>query len=239
MKYLLPIILAVILFSSCDITKRRYLPGYSIEWRHKAPKPVPVIAQKETIKQPAFKLPAVVLQSAPETREHTAITFPSFKKYIASVFTEQPGTIHHMISTCNRIAISSKTKITPIDTTLKKKPVFYTGDEQEDDYARKSLIDGILSLAIPAATFLIMFAIALSLGETLANAAGYAVVIFIIGCIIGLFFSVLAFINGFLGINEIDANSDIYTGRGEAVLGMILGGLAVLGAIAYLAIRFL
>ena len=37
MKYKSFLLLALVLLASCSITKRKYLPGYAIDWKHKAP----------------------------------------------------------------------------------------------------------------------------------------------------------------------------------------------------------
>lgn len=128
--------------------------------------------------------------------------------------------------------VSSPTKVE------KSQPQFFTGDEQEDDHARKSLIYGILSLASPAATFLIMFGIVLSVGGTLAKPATYAAAIFVLGCAGGLVFALFAIINGFIAIQEINAAPDTYVGKGDAVLGILLAALVPIGLAAYLVIRF-
>jgi len=222
------------------------MPGYSVEWRHKTPNPIAIVPTREPV---MFANNSVSTKQQSETALPEPIIVTGSKnkptpsmKWASAGQTKQTYTLHNKPTTY--ISISSNTKAaittnTAIQQGDKNKPVFFTGDEQEDDYARKSLTDGILALGFPAATFLVMFAIALSVGETLASAPAYAVAIFILGCVAGLFFAVLAFINGFRAINEINGDPDTYSGKGDAILGMILGALAPIGIAVYLLIRYL
>jgi hypothetical protein len=245
MKYLFSLILIAFLFSSCDITKRRYMSGYSIEWKQKAPKPN---TTKESVAS-VGKIPATAPTLSAITAGQTIYTKETNKKVALAIADNLPAISNSAIKGLHTNSATYSPKqfnsrgAYEIDTTLQKMskqhPHFYTGDEEEDEYAHKSLVDGILALASPAAAFLIMLGIALSVGETIATAPAYAVVIFALGCVVGLMFAVFAFINGFQGLNEINAQPDTYTGAGDAVLGMILAALEPLGIIAYFLIRSL
>lgn len=83
-----------------------------------------------------------------------------------------------------------------------------------------------------------MIGIVLSIGGTLASAPTYAIVLFALGCAGGIAFAIVALINGFIAIQEINAAPDTYTGKGDAILGMILAALVPIGLIAYLVVRF-
>lgn len=216
------------------------MPGYSIEWNHKASKPT---VAKESF-APVSKIPLIACAKVPLTRMQTIPT----KDINTKVIPAQSGDVA-LLNTSELkgpdIAYhppKSAYALNDIDTTFKKAPKhphFYTGDEEEDEYAHKSLVDGILALAIPAAGFLIMLGIVFSVGETIATAPAYAVIIFAISCIVGLVFAIFAFIHGFQGLNEINAQPDTYTGAGDAVLGMILAALEPLGILAYFLLRSL
>jgi hypothetical protein len=242
MKYILPAIIAVVLFSSCTLTKRRYMSGYSIEWRHKAPKTT-VESPSPSANTIASIHNTVILPSEPmdatELNKKTTSLIKwrlSNAKPTKAFYSNKKGETYAISSSSRKMTTAP---IAAIQQDDKKKPVFFTGDEQEDDYARKSLVCGILSLAIPAIGFLILWGIMLSIGGTLAYPVTYAVVIFAVGCGIGLVFAVLAFINGFTAINEINANPDMYIGKGDAILGMILAALAAITLAAFLLIRYL
>lgn len=220
------------------------MPGYSIEWKHKAPKPIVANESVSSIN----KTPSIPRNISPiaaqtihtkEIDKKVALTLPDNSAIFSNSGIKELSVNPRTYSSKK----SSSTGASEIDTTLQKiskqHPHFFTGDEEEDEYAHKSLVDGILALASPAAAFLIMLGIALSVGETIATAPAYAVIIFALGCAAGLVFALFAFINGFIGINEINAQPDTYTGTGDAVLGMILAALEPLGIIAYFLIRAL
>ena len=210
------------------------MPGYSVNWEHKNKKikstKEPVIAHNSILPQ---------LQTiAP--KELSVISTPAEKWAVPARLKPLPA-FHTKDIVSNHIGVTSKITIPIISSPTKVggQPQFFTGDEQEDDHARKSLVFGILSLASPVIGFLIMLGIVLSVGGTLATAATYAIAIFIAGCAGGLLFALFAIINGFLAIKEINAEPDTYNGTGDAVLGIILAALVPLGIAAYLLIRFL
>jgi hypothetical protein len=206
------------------------MSGYSVNWGHKAPK---TTIPKE---QPVIVHNVISPQLQPiSTNVISTISTPAKKwripAQLKTIPLSQIKNIHssHVTSTS---MVSSPTKVD------KGQPQFFTGDEQEDDHARKSLIYGILSLGSPAAAFLIMFGIVLSVGGTLAKPAGYAVAIFLLGCAGGLVFAITAIINGFIAIQEINAAPDTYIGKGDAVLGILLAALVPIGIVGYLVVRF-
>lgn len=230
MKYTFLALITLILFSSCTLTQRRYESGYSVNWKHSAPKTIaakePVIASN-TIEPIAIK-------------ELNTIATPAVKWTLPGV--KQVTVSHTKNIATNHIASVSKEPViisSPPKQEIKGQPQFFTGDEQEDDYARKSLVDGLLSLGMPAIAFLIMFGIVLSIGGTLATAPVYAIGIMVLGCALGLVFGVSAIINGFHAIKEINAQPDTYTGKGEAITGMALSLILPLAIVAYFLIRFL
>jgi hypothetical protein len=234
-RYAILLFTAVVLFSSCNLTKRRYMPGYSVNWGHKNPKK---ISTKEAVTTRNSILPQLQ-PIAP--KELSIITAPAEKWTVPNRLKPIP-VFHTKSISYNHITANSKVTI-PIYSGPAKvdkgQPQFFTGDEQEDDHARKSLVYGILSLGLPAIGFLIMLGIVLSVGSTLANPVTYAVIIFIAGCAGGLIFALFAIINGFLAIKEINSEPDTYNGTGDAVLGMILAALVPIGIAAYLLVRFL
>lgn len=234
-KYTILLLIAAVFFSSCDLTKRRYMPGYLVEWNHKS------------LKTNATKEPVIVRNTASPliepiaAKELNIIPAPAVK-WSAPARLKPVNIIHHKKIVSTHIATNSNvvmTSVSAINQVDKGQPHFYTGDEQEDDHARKSLIYGILSLGCPAAGFLILLGLVLSVGTTLATPPTYALVIFLLGCTGGLLFAIFAIINGFLAINEINAQPDTYSGTGEAITGMLLAALVPIGIAAYLLIRFL
>lgn len=230
-KHLFLFLIAAALLSSCTLTQRRYTSGYSVNWKHKASK---------TAIQPPSPIDRTIIsaqiQSIP-AKELSDITAPT-EKWKSPAKLKPINSYHRKNVTSIHIASGSPV-ISSVNKVDKGQPHFYTGDEQEDDYARISLIYGILSLCSPAAGFLIMLGIVLSTGLTLAIAPLYSIYIFGAFCALGIAFSVLAILNGFHGINEINSTPDTYDGTGDAVLGILLACLLPIGLAAYLLIRFL
>jgi len=208
------------------------MPGYSVNWGHKAPKTIQanesVIARNTIIPQP----------EPLEIKQVSTITATS-KKWTALAKIKQNNAVQSKKRILNHIASNTKALSSSPTKVEKGQPQFFTGDEQEDDHARKSLVFGILSLGSPAATFLIMFGIVISVGGTLAKPVAYAAVIFALGCAGGLVFAIVAIINGIIAIREINAEPDTYVGTGDAILGMLLAALVPIGLATYLLLRFL
>jgi len=211
------------------------MPGYSVNWVHKTPKTIATIEPALTRNNIRPELQPIAIKGIS--------TIPSpVEKWTIPARLKPVNSSHSKNINSNHIAANSKLEVPPTvsgPTKVDKgQPQFFTGDEQEDDHAKKSLVFGILSLGCPAATFLIMFGIVLSVGGTLAKPAAYAVAIFALGCAGGLAFALVAIINGFIAIQEINSAPDTYEGKGDAVLGIILAALVPIGIAAYLVIRF-
>ena len=234
MKYIISFLITVVLLSSCDVTKRRYTSGYSVNWGRKAPK-------KITAKEPVIARNTIVPQLKPIPTKGISILTTPTKKWTVPAHLKPVNTLQSKNISSNHIAANPKVPIPVVSgppKVDKGDPQFFTGDEQEDDHAKKSLVFGVLSLASPAATFLIMLGIVLSVGGTLAKPATYALAIFLLGCAGGLAFAIVAIISGFIALQEINAAPDTYVGTGDAILGMILAALIPIGIAAYLMVRF-
>ena len=206
------------------------MPGYSVEWKHKAPA---TVLNKESVLKHHVIEPIVT--KGLRTLPTPAVKWTSPALKAVNQYHSKNVMLTHIASGAKKPAVTTAI----ISQNPKGQPHFYTGDEQEDDHARKSLVYGILSLGSPATGFLIMLGIVLSVGSTLANPAGYALAIFIVSCAGGLTFAVLALISGFLAINEINADPDTYSGKGEAITGMVLAIVALLGFVGYIVVRLL
>lgn len=202
--------------------------GYSVNWGHKIP-------QITITKKPVIVHNVISSLQSISVKEMSTVNLHDVKWNVTARI-KTINSFHSKKINSNRVTsspmISAPTKLE------KGQPQFFTGDEQENDHAKKSLVFGILSLASPAVTFLIMFGIVLSVGGTLAKPATYAAVIFALGCAGGLVFAMIAIINGFIAIHEINAAPDTYVGKGDALLGIIFGALVSIGMAAYLLVRF-
>jgi hypothetical protein len=212
------------------------MSGYSVDWTHKSKT---TTIQKEPV-TPRYtnadsKIEYVVAKkiSAQSIPVGKLTTVPVEQKTVP-LFHAKKTTSNYTVSNFS-LTLKAASNAPKTD---KGQPQFYTGDEQEDDHARKSLIYGVLSLASPAAGFLIMLGIVLSVGGTLAKPAAYAAGIFALGCAGGLIFAIFAIINGFIAISEINAAPGTYDGKGDAVLGILLAALVPIGLAAYLVLRF-
>lgn len=234
MRYLILLFLSVVLFSSCSLTKRKYMPGYTMDWSHKAPKTSivkervtsqNVISTNQTKKiapKEINKLPAISNNAAKPEREKL-INLPN----------PDTKTLTRIISSVQEPLLFNHT-ILPDDST---KTEFFTGDEQENDHARRTITYAILSSAIPAITYIILYIIAVSSGGTFTVSLNYAIVLFLVGILFGLIFSVISYFQGFKAIREIKENPDLYTGKGESVWGMILASLLPVLMIIYFIIK--
>jgi len=86
--------------------------------------------------------------------------------------------------------------------------------------AKKSLIDGILSIVLPAIIMLLAFA--LGFGSSGFEILGYLIIGAILGGIIYLIFAILAIVNGQIALNKIGKEPEKYKGTGKATAGIVI-----------------
>jgi hypothetical protein len=207
------------------------MPGYSVNWTHKTP---------NTLVQ---KTPCI---SGNITGRNTPEKIvPKGLLFINSPV-ENPEQLKHLNNFQYKNIAGNKAPAfatEPKSFTLSLKPPakdsthFFTGDEQEDDNARKSLIFGLLSIGFPIFGYLILFVIVISTGTLLANPVTYAIYIFLASCVTGMVFAILGLIKGFTALSEIYSSPDLYTGKGKATIGIILSAVLILSIAAYFLIH--
>jgi hypothetical protein len=194
------------------------MPGYSVEWGHKAPK---TIVRKE----PALVHNTISHSQPVAAKGPNNVSGNSSCKEVAVMPLKHASAFHPKNISSNSIESSTKKimslapNVAQSDTTHLQ---FFTGDEQLDDHARKSLIYGLFAWGFAILGYLVLFVIVVSTGASLASPVTYAIVIFLIGCAIGIVFAVLALIQGITALNEINSQSDLYYGKGDAFGGMAL-----------------
>jgi hypothetical protein len=206
------------------------MPGYSINWIHKVP--TTILHKQSNVSGQTYLRHLNTNELSPIPLSEDKEEQHTFKKFFNPFPHKNNNSTY--ISTNNKVPLSNSTNL---NNDSKDKPHFFTGDEEESDHARKSLKYGLFSLGFPVLGFLILFVIVISTGGVLANPLTYAILLFLAGCVTGLVFAVLAVINGFMAINEINAAPDTYTGKGNAILGIILAAVFALSIIGYFVIR--
>jgi hypothetical protein len=227
------ILLATVLLTSCNITQRRYMPGYSVDWRSKAPK---TIAKKESAEKRNLSVhnatePVIAKESggiSPASTEDENLKpikplrlskDNNFTSYHISSYTKETTAIPNAA---------------PGDTN---RALFFTGEEQLNEQARRSLLYGGLAWGFTALGYLTLVVIVFSTGGALGNPITYAIILFLVGCAVGLFFAVFAAIRGFQGFHEVNAQPDLYYGKTNAVFGIILAFLLSAAMISYFAVK--
>jgi hypothetical protein len=233
-RHIFLILLAALLFSSCTLTKRRYLPGYALNWAHKTPgtlvNKTPVLSKPQITCNQAGKIATKELHKLPNVSDKLRVS--SKTNSLNTLHINKKPSIPN-VSVANEPFLYTHT-VLPGDTN---NPHFFTGDEQGDDHARYSLTFGILSIAIPALTYMILFVIAISSGGSFTTSLTIAIILFLLGILAGLFFSVMAYIQGNKAIKEINAYPDIYEGKGKAIWGMVLASILPILLVVYLIIK--
>ncbi len=209
------------------------MPGYALNWAHKTPRTyinkTPVLSKQQTIYTQQDKISAKESPKLPNISDKFAV--PSKTNSLNALQIKKPSL--PSVSVTNEPLLYTPT-VLPGDTNNLH---FFTGDEQGDDHARYSLTFGILSIAIPALMYMILFVIAISSGGSFTTSLTIAIILFLLGILAGLFFSVMAYIQGNKAIKEINADPDIYEGKGKAIWGMILASILPVLLVVYLIIK--
>lgn len=219
---LLPLLL-MLLLASCTITKRRYMSGYSIDWKHKAPKRM-ASAQP----QPVHIARPSTYASRPGQPQDDAPPLHG-KEWSHSVYSEQSQN-----NPKENVSVGAPIETKKLSNTQTAFPQTIPGhgspNQKEDcPQADRCLTFGILTLLIPAAILLLAY----SIGA--ANAAGgnslafliLVPAIFISGIVI-LVFMILALVAGSAALSKISKDTDKYSGKWKIFVGITLALLPIL-----------
>jgi len=223
-KYIFLVIITLFLLTSCSITKRRYLPGYSVDWGHKPPKTVidkrPLIAhnvtnlQLEPIAQKGLGNIPMAFSNECEVPAHLI--------FINTFLFNKIASNHAGFNTKEPLSFPPNKKIGLPDGV----PGHGQTDKEVCKQANRSITFGILSIIVPIVILLA------SVGNGF-EVFGLGLIGILLACII---FFTLAIINGIVALIKIHKNSEKYAGTGKAIVGMILACLSVLLLILFLSV---
>jgi len=218
---LLPLIF-LLLLGSCTITKRKYMSGYAVNWVNKTPKAADLNKQN----------------TASISNNSSILTQAAIQRHIASlpIMNEAYlGTSNWMNSLRNGSKplyadFNSKSKrtisfINPIDSSNNKKEICIQ--------AKRSLRDGILSVAIPIAAVIVGVGFAslsapAAAGALLSTGDILAFFFIFFAIVAGVILWTLAIINGIRALHKINKEPEEYTGRGKAITGMLFPLLLII-----------
>jgi hypothetical protein len=222
MKYLYMVIVSVVLLDSCSVTQRRYMPGYSVTWNHKAPKTV-------LYSESNFVRNAINHHPPPTTIAIKEFSLPSLK--IADDETTpahlNPLTLLHYKNKTTKHFVSIAKEPLPSSTSLKTD---LPAKASPDNYyvkeickqSRTSMVTGMFSLTILLFSVVIgLLMIALKSSGGLWASLNLAGPVFFMGCLIGGVLGVTAIVSGIIAIHKINKGEEKYTGKTNAVTGMV------------------
>lgn len=230
MRYLYLLILLTLLLDSCSITKRKYLPGYSINWNHKAPK---------TIISGSF------VSSRNNYYNHSSATIaanpPELIQEKQTVNTDVPITPKHsnifrFVKKASTISSSqSLTSPTSSKENSSVEPPPSHSDKEVCKQSKVSMHSGMYSLSVTFFTLMIgLILIVARNSGALWVSASLASGVIIGGAISGGALGILALVFGIIAIHKINKESDVLTGKGKAVTGMVFASI-LLGILALVA----
>ncbi len=233
MKYLYAFIISVVLLESCNITKRRYLPGFSINWKHGAPKTI------------------VNKNNAPEHSNHNHFHPAIIAAKPMNILTEDPLPDLVIPTHFETFHISGNNNLLKNTSFSKQKeslanPLTEQNNLSGDPIAHEDSNKEVCSQAKASSHLgmfgftLILLSVSVWLGLTIIRNSGglcatakLANTILISAGIAGGILGLLAIIFGIIALHKIHAEEGKYTGTGKAISGMVFA-LILFGILALL-----
>lgn len=221
MKYVYLAVISLILLQSCSLTQRRYLPGFSVNWNHRAPKTCvnknTKLARNYTNHYRTTSIAAKPLSIATENPlDNFVIPYP-----LKTTPVFQPKITHtnHTLTTSNEPLLSSQ----KLSTDLSIDPPTHENPTKEVcQQAKVSQHTGMLSLTLT----LFLFAVGLML-IVVKNSGGLwatsnlTSAVFIGGAAMGGVLGLIAIIFGIVALHKIHMEQALYSGTGKAVTGIV------------------
>lgn len=227
---LLPILL-MLLLASCTITKRRYLPGYTINWRHTAPK---LIGGMQAQSIHIAKQGAYLSQSGSARKDSSHFQQSMQSDYYTDA---HPDERFGQASFVN--IKKARSLVTVLPTTRAEKPTHADSLKNTPEICRDantSLTLGILAWLIPLALILLAAISAASMSAG-GDSMAFFLVIFagVIGGFIFIILGILALIFGGTALAKINEHPDKYSGKLRATIGILLVAIPIVGLLILLA----
>lgn len=203
--------------SSCTVTNRKYMPGYSVNWVYNKKASV-------TNDMPLAKTP-VAENSMPNVM--TAKVQPEKQLSIVAVnkIPEQVQVMNKnkVVSALPKVSFTVANDL-PTDSVKHK-----AKNLPEQINATRSLTFGVLNLAVPFASVILV--------SILFPNIGFGVLVLylflILACIL---FSIFGIVNGIKAINAIQKEPNKYSGMGDAITGLSLSSILIAAGLILLMI---
>ena len=209
-----PVVILLLLLvglSSCSMTKRKYLGGYHIEWKHKATYSSMVVNEKRN-EMFSTRISPKTMQIIEPPGAQDRRQIPSF---ITKHFGE--GTSKHFVQVQDKMNSIVESKVLPADTLSNGQPA-----KIDKTLANTSLTLGLVAIIMPFVLTPLGYAL-YPPGADDSTLAGY-----IAACVILWFIaSLVGFICGIRALHKIH-NSPAFGGRASAIAGIILCSIALI-----------
>lgn len=218
MKYKLIPLLLLLMLASCTITKRRYMPGYSLNWNHKTSKSIASCnPQIVHISNQGFHA------SPPAPIEHG---IPLFSEKNISPHKHSQQSHYNNTATISPVTVIETKKFNITPTALQPSIPDHGLNNQKVvcKEAKTSLRFGILTWTVPAALIFLGFLIGYANSDGGLNSFAYLIVIPFVG--LGALFALISLIitltSGATALTKIKKYPDQYTGKWKAIIGILL-----------------
>ena len=208
-KRFIPFILVLAFLSSCTISKRKYLAGYTVEWKHSVHtenKPTAEKANKTHLQNIAANPVALPFPERPAQPSAVLNRIFSFKSAVKQI--------------TRKMALPDFTSPIPAARdTIPQKPM---GEKHIYGKSTTSFILGLLSILIPLVLYPLGFVIFFP-GASDAGLPAYIIICLLIWFIVAL----NGFVTGIKAVKYISRHHDKSGGLGLAIIGVILSGAIV------------
>lgn len=219
MRYLYLALISAILFESCSVTKRRYLPGFSVNWNHKAPNtvtPKNLFTSKVATNRNSIK--TIV------TKQLTiAVTSPLNNFKLKNGFVNFPFYHSNKIRAGRVFQSKSEPVISQSNGESPANAPSNDGSGKETcKQSKVSMHSGMyaLTLTLSSTVIWLMLIVLKNIGMAWATAS-LAGAVLIGGVVSGGSLGVLAIVFGVIALHKINKDKELLTGKKKAVTGIV------------------
>lgn len=204
--------------SSCTVTNRKYMPGYSVNWVYNKKAPVTNDMPLAKTQVAENSVPNVMTAKVQPEKQLSIVAVNKVPEQVRVMNKNKVGNALPKVS----FTVANDLPTDSVKHQAKNLP--------EQINATRSLIFGVLNLAVPFITILLTPILFPGIGF------GGIVVIGLLLVLACILFSIFGMVNGIKAINAIQKEPDKYSGMGDAITGLSLSSILIAAGLILLMI---
>ncbi len=221
MRNLYLVLISVILLQSCTITKRKYMPGYSVNWDSKAPKRIVnknPFASRNNVNN--HRISTIAVKPFSIVSQNPLNNAPSLQYKIPNVYNStKEFKSTRVVSNSKEVFIQQPV---PAGNVSEEEARHRDSQKEVCKQSKVSMHSGMYSITttLVSTVLWLMLLVIKNTGGVWAS-AGLASGVLFGGMITGGALGILAIVFGIIAIHKINKDADVLTGKSKAVTGMV------------------